>query len=221
MHLEYIAHATFVLTLNDGRRLLIDPYMGMSFQGRFNYPSFQTSADFVLMTHEHLDHNYLGDIFNIPVVVRHQWHDKTLSISSVFAWHDKFEGTKFGGGVQMKVIEADGVRIAHLGDVGEILSDTQIAALGKIDILLMPVGGFYTINGDEAAGLAKRMDVRTIVPCHYKTSLCELPIEGPERFLKHWLEQEVTFLNQNCLEVGKEPAGIVVLKDRWHLPKDA
>ncbi|MBO5752137.1 MAG: MBL fold metallo-hydrolase [Proteobacteria bacterium] len=216
MLLEFIAHATFVITLHDGRRILIDPYQGMSFQGRFNYPAFQTSADFVLITHEHLDHCYLGDISNIPVVVRHQWHDHGLSVHSVFAWHDRFGGTKFGGGVQMKIIEAEGLRIAHLGDVGEDLSDTQIKALGKLDVLILPIGGFYTIDGDAAASLVQRLQVRTVIPCHYKTTLCDLPIEGPERFLTHFKTQ-ITCLNQNSMLLGTQPEGIVVMRDKWHI----
>lgn len=215
MHIEFIAHATFVITLNDGRRIVIDPYQGMSFQGRFNYPAFQTHADFVVMTHEHLDHSYLGDISNVPVIVRQQWRDSRLFIYSVFAWHDSVGGTKFGGGVQMKVIEADGIRVAHLGDVGEDLSNEQIAALGKLDILILPVGGFYTIDGDAAAALVRRVNAHTVIPCHYKTALCELPIEGPERFLEHW-KPHITYVGKNWLEAGLLHAGIVVMSDKWH-----
>ncbi len=214
MHIEFIAHATFKITLKDGRTILVDPYQGMAFQGRFNYPSYATEADFVLMTHEHIDHNYLGDMRNIPVVVRHQWQDFGLVVSSIFAWHDKFEGTRFGGGVRMKVIEADGIRIAHLGDVGERLSDAQIAALGKIDVLLLPVGGFYTLDGDDAADLAKRIGARTTIPCHYKTSLCTLPIEEPARFLQHF--EDIVYWQQNHAEVDALPAGVVVMPDKWH-----
>lgn len=215
MHIEFIAHATFKLTLKDGRTILIDPYQGMAFQGRFNYPAYATRADFVLMTHEHIDHSYLGDVCNIPVVVRHHWHDAALSVTSVFAWHDKFEGTKFGGGVQMKVIEADGVRIAHLGDVGERLSDAQIAALGKLDVLLLPVGGFYTIDGNDAADLAKRIGARSTIPCHYKTSLCALPIEDPSRFLQHF--DNVVHWKQNSAKIDELPAGVIVMPDKWHV----
>ena len=104
MKLEFIAHATFSIYLNDGRHLVIDPYQAMSFQGRFNYPPYSTKADFVLITHEHLDHNYSGDIEGNPVIVRQSWHDPELSIHSIFAYHDKYEGTRFGGYVLMKII---------------------------------------------------------------------------------------------------------------------
>ena len=99
MQFDYIAHATFVLTLDNGRRLIIDPYQAHTFSGRFDYPPFETHADFALITHEHIDHNYLGDLKNIPVVVRHDWISPGLNIRSIFCWHDKFNGTKFGGGI--------------------------------------------------------------------------------------------------------------------------
>ena len=115
-----------------------------------------------------------------------------------------------------KIIEAEGVRIAHLGDVGEDLSDTQIKALGKLDVLILPIGGFYTIDGDAAASLVQRLQVRTVIPCHYKTTLCDLPIEGPERFLTHFKTQ-ITCLNQNSMLLGTQPEGIVVMRDKWHI----
>ncbi|MBO4350322.1 MAG: MBL fold metallo-hydrolase [Proteobacteria bacterium] len=213
MKLSFIAHATFTLDLTDGRRIVIDPYEAMTFKGRFNYPPFKTHADFVLVTHEHIDHNYLGDIQNIPVVVRKSWHDKALRITSFFVWHDKFEGTKFGGGVWMKMIEAEGIRLLHMGDCGEILTDEQISALGKIDVLLIPVGGFYTIDGHEAADLARRIGARTTIPCHYKTPLCSLPITGPEEFLLHCTDYHE--LETHEIDVSRLPSGIAVMKDLY------
>ncbi len=213
MKLSFIAHATFAIDLDDGRRIVIDPYESMTFKGRFNYPPFCTCADFVLITHEHIDHNYLGDIHNIPVVVRHDWCDSSLKVTSHFVWHDKFEGTKFGGGVWMKLIEADGMRILHMGDCGEILTDEQIAALGRIDILLIPVGGFYTIDGHEAADLALRIGARVTIPCHYQTPLCSLPITGPEAFLSHFPNYHV--LSTHEIDASSLPTGIVMMKDLY------
>ena len=210
MKLSFIAHATFTIDLADGRRIVIDPYEAMTFKGRFNYPPFKTNADFVLITHEHIDHNYLGDIQNIPVVVRKSWFDKSLKITSYFAWHDKYEGTKFGGGVWMKMIEAEGIRLLHMGDCGEILTDEQISALGKVDILLIPVGGFYTMDGHEAADLARRIGARVTIPCHYKTSLCSLPITGPEDFLSHFSGYH--HLDVHETEVSALPDGIVMMQ---------
>ncbi len=213
MKIEFIAHATFMVELSDGRRLLIDPYQSMTFNGRFNYPPYEADPDFALITHEHIDHNYTGDLRSVPVIVRHHWIDDRLKITSVFVWHDKFQGTKFGGGVQAKIIEADGVRICHLGDCGEILSDAQISRIGSVDFLIIPVGGFYTIDGDEAASLVKRMSVKTVFPCHYRTSLCSLPIEPVDRFISHF--EHVTHLAHGVYDIGRLPEGIVVSPGKY------
>lgn len=209
MIIDYIAHATFVLTLDCGRRIIIDPYQAHTFNGRFDYPPYKTHADFALMTHEHIDHNYIADLTNIPVVVRHDWTDSMLKVRSVFCWHDKFQGTKFGGGVWTKIIEADGLRLCHLGDCGELLSDEQIEAFGKLDILMIPVGGFYTLNGHEAAVLADRIGAKTTIPCHYKTTLCSLPITGPDEFLSHF--PNAVKLGTSRAEADNLPIGTVLM----------
>ena len=184
MQLEFIAHATFLLRLNSGRSIVIDPYKAHEFNGRFDYPTFAPLCDFAVITHEHIDHAWLGDLRGNPVVVRQAWCDRELRISSVFAYHDAFGGTKFGGYVLMKVIEADGQRLCHLGDVGEPLSDAQIAALGHCDVAIVPIGGFYTIDAHAAHALATRLAARTTIPCHFKTPLCTLPIADATPFLR-------------------------------------
>lgn len=211
MKIEFIAHATFKLTLDDGRVIIIDPYMGMSFQGRFNYPPFVTPADVVAITHDHLDHNYLGDITGDPVVVREAADLPGLKITSIRVWHDQFEGTKFGGAVDMKCIEADGIRLLHMGDCGECLTDAQLKALGPIDVVLIPCGGFYTIDGAMAADIAKRLGATTTIPCHYKTELCALPIVDETEFCAQF--DRITRLNKSEFTPG-EAAGVVVLTPR-------
>ncbi len=214
MKIEFIAHATFRITLNDGRIIVIDPYQGMSFQGRFNYPAFMTRADVVVITHDHLDHNYTGDIEGESVIVRHEADLPGISIRSFRVWHDQFEGTKFGGAVDMKLIEADGVRLLHMGDCGECLTNAQLAPLGHIDVALIPCGGFYSIDGTLAADIAKRLGATTTIPCHYKTSLCTLPITDETDFVNHF--DHVTRLN-TCEFIPGQCAGIVVLTPKMCL----
>ena len=212
MKLEFIAHATFKLTLNDNRIIVIDPYQSMSFQGRFNYPIFDEYCDFAVITHEHLDHNYLEDLKGNPVVVRNSWQDKNLNIYSIFAWHDKYQGTKFGGYVLMKIIESASIRLCHLGDCGELLSDKTIDQMGRIDILLIPVGGFYTIDGSEAAALVHRIQPKTVIPCHYLTPRCSLKLEDETEFLSHF--DKIHHLSGE-IDIKDLPDGIVHLASRY------
>ncbi|MGI5830384.1 MAG: MBL fold metallo-hydrolase [Bradymonadia bacterium] len=176
MQIEFIAHATFLLQLDDGRRIIIDPYKSNEFSGRFNYPPFKAQCDVVCITHEHIDHSYTGDLWGNFRIVRDQYEDEGLRISSVRACHDTVGGTRFGGYIDMKIIEADGLRLCHAGDLGEILSDEQVDALAAIDILILPVGGYYTIDAAQALENAAKVAPKMLIPCHYASSLCTLPI---------------------------------------------
>lgn len=211
MRIEFIAHATFRITLRDGRIIIIDPYKGMSFQGRFNYPEYVTRADIVAITHDHLDHNYVVGIEGEPVIVRDEAEVSGVKITSHRVWHDRFEGTKFGGAVDMKLIEAEGVRVLHMGDCGEVLSDERLSAFGKLDVVMIPCGGFYTIDGREAADIAKRLGARVTIPCHYKTRLCDLPISDELEFCTAF--ERVTRLGVSELEVGSVE-GVTVLEPK-------
>jgi len=209
MRIEFIAHATFILTLSDGRRIVLDPYEGMSFGGKFNYPACPAHCDVVAITHDHADHSYLGDLSGDPVIVRDRYVSDGLRIASVRVCHDKFGGEKFGGAVDMKLIEADGLRICHMGDCGELASEAVAEKLRPLDLLLVPVGGFYTIDGAEAAAWTKLIRARTTIPCHYRTSRCTLPIEDEARFLSYF--EQYTRLEDFGASVSELPEGVVLM----------
>jgi len=213
MRIEFIAHATFVLTLSNGRRIILDPYEGMAFGGAFNYPAYPTRCDVAAITHDHADHAHLGDLSGDPIVVRDRYVSEGLRIESVRVCHDKFGGEKFGGAVDMKVIEAEGLRICHMGDCGELPSEAVAERLRPLDLLLVPVGGFYTIDGTEAADWTKLIRARTTIPCHYRTSLCQLPIEDEARFLLHF--EQYTRLEDFGAEVSEFPEGIVLMPSMY------
>lgn len=183
VQIEFIAHATFFVHLNDGRRIVIDPYKAYDFGGRFNYPPFETQCDLVCITHDHNDHSYTGDLRGDFVVVRDRYESRGLCIESVRAAHDAFGGTRHGGFVDMKIIQADGLRLCHAGDLGEILNAAQIKALGAIDILILPVGGHYTIDAEQALQNAALLAPKMLIPCHYQSALCTLPLAALDEFL--------------------------------------
>lgn len=213
MQIAYVAHATFFLTLADGRRIVLDPYKSAEFRGRFNYPIYSPECEFAVVTHEHIDHCWTGDLRGNPVVVRQAWGDERLKISSVFVYHDKVKGTKFGGYVLMKIIEADGVRICHMGDIGEILTPEHLARIGHCDVAIVPVGGYYTIDAHDAAENMRLLNPKTVIPCHYRTPLCTLPIAGVEPFLAHYAHY--AHFKHGSYEVSQLPEGVVLLDDAF------
>ncbi len=100
------------------------------------------------------------------------------------------------------VIEADGLRLAHMGDPGHILTKDIAEKLGSIDVILLPVGGFYTIDADEAGKVMREINPKITIPMHFKTPKCDFPIAGVEAFTSE--KKSVKMVNAYEIEVTKE-----------------
>ncbi|MGQ0551217.1 MAG: MBL fold metallo-hydrolase [Armatimonadota bacterium] len=174
--IRYHGWAFFVVTAADGLRVAIDPY------GNIGYPFPTVEADVVLVSHEHGDHNNVGLLRGSPRVMRglgvggadwNRFYERIGStlIFSVAAFHDDVQGTSPRGLDTLFVIESGGVRIAHLGDIGQpSLSEGQLRALGSIDVLMIPVGaGPFTVSVPQANNLVAQIRPRIVIPMHYKT----------------------------------------------------
>ena len=142
--------------------------------------------DIVLVTHEHPDHNNLEDmnpeafLINTPG----EYEKKGIAIRGISSYHDKTEGKERGLNT-IYVIKAEDMTICHLGDLGqEKLDEKQVEEIGDIDILLVPVGGNYTINYKEAIGVIGQIEPKIIIPMHYKIKDLTVEIEGPDKFVK-------------------------------------
>jgi len=171
MHVEWYGQSAFRLAAGD-RSVFIDPFGDMSALAsrglEFTYPPIEgVEADLLLVTHEHRDHNAVEAVGGDPRVVRLAGtHDDVLGVASE---HDDEAGTKRGPNT-IFAFTLDGVRVAHFGDFGQAtLRDEQAAALGTVDLLIVPVGGGVTIGAEQAAEIAGRLQARWIVPMHYRT----------------------------------------------------
>jgi L-ascorbate metabolism protein UlaG (beta-lactamase superfamily) len=188
MHVEWYGQAAFKLTAGD-RTVFIDPFgdmSGLAARGmEFNYPPIEgVEADLVLITHDHRDHNAVEAIAGDPRVIRvaGTHDDGVLGIASE---HDDEAGTKRGPNT-IFAFTLDGVRVAHFGDFGQAaLRDEQAAALGTVDLLLVPVGGGLTIGAEQAADIAGRVQARWIVPMHYRTERISF-LEPADDFLSRF-----------------------------------
>src|SRR5262249_26011185 len=162
----------------DGVTVAIDPFGDMSAlsQGRgikWEYPAIDgLTADLLLVTHEHGDHNAVHVVGGDPAILRSTAGKLESPVGDVLAIaseHDEAAGTQRGPNT-IFAFTLDSVRVAHFGDFGQAaLRDEQAAALGSVDLLFIPVGGGPTIGAAQAAEIAKRLDARWIVPMHYRT----------------------------------------------------
>src|SRR3954470_20148765 len=175
MDLEWYGQSAF--RLSDGERtVFIDPFDDMSAMAgrgmRWDYPPIEgVTADVLLVTHEHLDHNGVGAIDGDPPVLRRAGtHESPVgTVVGIASEHDDAAGTQRGPNT-LFVLELGGMRIAHLGDLGQAaLRDAQLAALGTVDLLMAPVGGDPTIGADGAMAIVAAVGARLVVPMHYRT----------------------------------------------------
>ena len=112
------------------------------------------------------------------------WSDHKIIVTSVPSWHDNQQGAKRGANA-LFVAEVDGVRIVHCGDLGQTkLTESQLKAMGRVDVLCIPVGGVYTIDGEQAVAIIEQVKPRIVVPIHYKTNVLKIGLDPIEKFLE-------------------------------------
>ena len=197
MTITWYGHSCFRIDTAEGSAVL-DPYGPGSVPG-LRLPAL--AADLVLCSHGHRDHS-------CAEAVTLTGRTPAWKVERLETFHDEQNGALRGPNT-VHILEAEGLRLAHLGDLGHMLSPAQLAALGRIDVLLIPVGGFFTIGPDTAAALAKAVGARITVPMHYRGPGFGYEVIGPvEDFLRHF--ENVTELDDNVLRPETLEGPVVV-----------
>ncbi|MCX6092083.1 MAG: MBL fold metallo-hydrolase [Candidatus Bipolaricaulota bacterium] len=181
MKITWIGHACFSIEAKEGR-IVTDPFIA---EVPYSFPAI--SADVVTVSHEHDDHNAVDRASGKPVAVRGvgTHRVKGLEITGIASSHDAPGATKRGPNT-IFVLTLEGLRLAHLGDLGRPLDEAQRAALKGVQVLFLPVGGFYTIDATTAADVVRGLsDVRLVFPMHYRTErIADWPIAPVDAFLR-------------------------------------
>jgi len=197
MKIKWLGHASFLITSDTGTRIITDPY---TTNDRILYDDINESADIVTVSHEHGDHNNVAAVQGNPEVVRSTTEAKGIKLRGISAYHDEAGGSQRGSNT-IFCFDVDGVKVCHMGDLGHPLSNEQIAELGEVDVLLIPVGGFFTIDAKTASQLCDQLKPRVVIPMHYKNSRCALPISGVDDFLQG--KSDVTRLDSSEVEFSQ------------------
>lgn len=181
MKIQWLGQASFLLTLNGGKTIITDPFQ------EIGYPIPGIAADIVTVSHQHRDHNGVENVPGKPYIIRNEgvYSFEEIIITGIHSYHDKSKGEQRGRNI-IFVIETEGIRVCHLGDLGHFLETEHIEKIGKVDVLMVPVGGYYTISPDEAVKVVEELKPRYVLPMHYKTDYIKYPISGPEEFLKEF-----------------------------------
>jgi len=211
MNIKWLGHATFLITSDNGTKIITDPYEPNE---RLTYGEIKESADIVTVSHGHGDHNNVAAVGGNPSVVKEAAEIKGIKFNAIPAHHDNAGGEQRGDNT-IFCFEIDGVKLCHLGDLGHPLSDGQLAELGKVDVLMIPVGGNFTIDATVADEVCEKLAPRLIIPMHFRNERCpDFPVAGVDDFIKGKSNVTNLEVSEMGLTAGVLPSDvqIVVMK---------
>ena len=204
MTLEWFGHACFKLS-GSGGSVVFDPYADGSVPGLILPP---LTASAVICSHGHSDHSAAD-------AVRCVGNGFPFPLRQIPCWHDEYKGAKRGDNL-ISIVSCDGLTVAHMGDIGHLPDGEMLKALTDIDIMLIPVGGVYTLNAAAAFELVRMMSPRAVVPMHYRSDGFGLSNIAPvSDFLRLFNEDEIHRLPGSVWEIDRTEAlsGVYVFAD--------
>lgn len=196
---------------NNQVSIVIDPF---SQEVGLRVPKLE--ADIVLSTHEHYDHNNVRAVLGDPFLIQGpgEYEIEDVFIQGIPAFHDDSQG-KERGSVTIFTIEAEDLCLCHLGDLGQKeLTSEQLEKIGEVDILMIPVGGVYTISAKDTVKIMSQIEPKVIIPMHYALPRLKPKLEGVDKFLKTMGIKKIEPLNKLTIkkkELSEEEAKIILL----------
>jgi L-ascorbate metabolism protein UlaG (beta-lactamase superfamily) len=215
MEIQYFGHSCFRIKGKDSI-LLTDPY-----SPQIGLKMSKTSADIVTVSHQHYDHNNISAVTGTtkrpnPFIISGpgEYEISGVFIYGLSSFHGGAKGAKRGENT-IYVINMDGIRLAHLGDLGHPLRDEQLEELNGVDILMIPVGGTYTLDSHQAVEVINQIEPRMVIPMHYQLPGLKIDLAPVEEFLKE-IGMEVRPIDKLITSIDKLPEErqVVVLNAR-------
>lgn len=205
--IAWYGHSCFMITTGNGLRILTDP-----FDETVGYELPAVEADVITVSHEHFDHNNVKIVKGLPKVLVGQVDEviDDTRFRGISTFHDTKSGALRGSNTVF-VIETDDIRICHAGDLGHIPSDSTIREIGHIDVLLVPVGGTYTLDGAGAFEFVRKLSPKIVVPMHYQTAAIKMALEGPELFLSQFTHVERAPGRSYTIDASELPRELTVV----------
>lgn len=214
MELSLIGHSCFKIRTKDAT-LVIDPYNPKS----VGYKLPKLSADILLISHEHDDHNYREGVvdYTLEISSPGEYEKSGIYVLGMETFHDDQKGALRGRNTVF-YINADGFNLLHLGDLGHELPQEVLERLPDIDVLMIPVGGVYTINASVASKVVSSIEPGIVIPMHFQTADLTLPekLDGVEKFLDEMIGDDKPIQEDKLKLSSKsgvsEETEVVVLK---------
>jgi L-ascorbate metabolism protein UlaG (beta-lactamase superfamily) len=183
MNIQYYGHSCFKITTKpagratEGIAIFFDP-----FDKSIGLRPPQGQADIVFVTHQHPDHNNIEALKGNPIIIDTpgEYAIKGINATGIETFHDAKEGAERGKNIVF-TIDSEDIKVCHLGDLGTELSPHQLEEM-EVDILFIPIGGKYTLGGEKAAELVRKIEPKIVIPMHYKINGSTLDIDTEKKF---------------------------------------
>jgi len=216
MQIIWHGQSCFQIVVSRGKNgqaaIVIDP-----FSEEIGLRPPKLEADILLITHDHYDHNNVKAVSGSPFLISGpgEYEIKEVFIQGVPAFHDNSQG-KERGQTTIYVIEAEELRVCHLGDIGQKeLTSEQLEKIGEVDILMIPAGGIYTIDSKDALKIMSQIEPKIIIPMHYSLPKLKVKLDDLDKFLKAVGVRKIEPLPKLTIkkkDLPEEEVKIVVLK---------
>ena len=200
MKLQWLGHSSFRLEESTGTSVVTDPYH--SYIG-IEMP--EVTADVVTVSHKHDDHSYVGAVKGNPMIIDTVGYfdvKDSIGILGIETNHDEVDGEKRGKNIIYKY-RIDGIDVCHMGDIGEECTPELAEAIGPVNILLIPVGGEYTIDADIAKDYVDKLMPDMVIPMHYRTRGVDLGIDKVDAFLRHFDDEMIEEIEDDTIEITR------------------
>ncbi len=205
----WCGHACVGIVRSNGYTIVIDPHDGIS----IGLPKPSIKGDLILVTHDHFDHNAVETVSKEDSRVIKEFRGEAIvddiKITGIRTYHDKFEGKRRGENT-IYVLEVDNYKIAHLGDLGHIPSEKILDNLKELDLLILPVGGTYTIYPDEAWKIIELVKPNNVLPIHYWVPGLTLPLHPIDDFIVYVKKYHVVRLNTNEFSLEEYSHNVII-----------
>ena len=200
MNIRWLGHSCFALTESTGTVIVTDPYSADA----VGFPLPRVKATAVTVSHGHHDHNAVSAVEGNPKVIDSVGSTEVegVFISGFSSFHDEHKGKKRGKNI-IFTYRLDGVDVCHLGDIGEECSARIIDAVGTVNVLLIPVGGKYTIDAELAKDYVDKLMPEIVIPMHYATDDLSFDLDPVEDFLEMFDEECITYVDGDSIDVDR------------------
>lgn len=185
MNINWRGQSCFQITSSQNKNnqvsIVIDP-----FDDSIGLKAPKLQADVLLISHDHRDHNNIKAVSGDPLIINGpgEYDVKEAAINGIPGFHDNSQGSEKGA-ITIYTIETEEIKLCHLSDLGQKeLTSEQLDRIGDVDILMIPIGGTYTINSAEAIKIMAQIEPKIIIPMHYKIPKLNIKLDGADNFLK-------------------------------------